>query len=93
MEAAPHRPDRDAQVIVALEAEREAEPDELATMVLRAVADTVGLAPHQVLVVPKGTVTKTTSGKLQRSALQKAYVDGHLPEIALASASGDADAL
>lgn len=86
-------PDRDAHVIVALEAERQAEPDELARMVLRAVADAVGLAPHQVLVVPKGTITRTTSGKLQRSALRKAYVDGDLPEIVLASASGDADGL
>jgi fatty-acyl-CoA synthase len=55
------------------------EPEEgLAERVGRAVADAVGLRPSEVLVVPRGTVPKTTSGKLRRGALRDAYVRGEL---------------
>lgn len=55
------------------------EPEEgLAERVGRAVADAVGLRPSEVLVVPRGTVPKTTSGKLRRGALREAYARGEL---------------
>jgi fatty-acyl-CoA synthase len=81
-------PGGEDHVIVAVEAEREADPSVLAHNVLEAVADEVGHAPHQVVVVPKGTITKTTSGKPQRSALRRAYAEGELPELLGSAAAG-----
>ena len=45
----------------------------------RAVADAVGTAPDEVVVVPRGTIKKTTSGKLRRAAMREAYESGAVP--------------
>lgn len=42
------------------------------------IADTVGVRPHEVVVLPPGTVEKTTSGKLRRAAMREAYAGGTL---------------
>ena len=42
------------------------------------IADAVGIRPGKVVIVPRGTVEKTTSGKLRRAAMQEAYVSGTL---------------
>jgi fatty-acyl-CoA synthase len=56
----------------------EADPEELSVQVANAVADSVGVPPGEVLVLPRGTVEKTTSGKLRRSAMRDAYLRGEL---------------
>ena len=54
------------------------DPDSLRRDVRRAVADTVGVTPSEVVVLEPGTVEKTTSGKLRRAAMRDAFVDGSL---------------
>ncbi|WED43000.1 AMP-binding protein [Legionella cardiaca] len=39
---------------------------------------TIGLPPDIILLVPPKTIPKTSSGKLQRSACKKAYIEGKL---------------
>lgn len=53
--------------------------DARATDIRRSVADAVGRAPDEVLLVPAGTIEKTTSGKLRRSSLRDRYANGELP--------------
>lgn len=47
--------------------------------VRRAVSDAIGVAPREVVVLPPGSVEKTTSGKLRRAAMRDAYANGRLP--------------
>ncbi len=42
------------------------------------VADAIGIRPKEVVVLPSGTVQKTTSGKLRRAAMRDAYASGAL---------------
>lgn len=46
--------------------------------IIEHVAANMGLPPDDVLIVPPGTILKTSSGKLQRSATKKAYLEGKL---------------
>jgi fatty-acyl-CoA synthase len=75
---------REGEVVVVVEARPEADPASLPSLVRAAVTDAVGLVPKDVLVVPNGTVPKTTSGKLRRSALRTAHADGSLLGAAIA---------
>lgn len=43
-----------------------------------AVGDAVGVRPSKVVILPSGTVAKTTSGKLRRAAMREEYADGTL---------------
>ena len=45
-----------------------------------AIADAVGIAPSEVLVVPHGTVPTTPNGKLQRSKLRQMHARGELDQ-------------
>ena len=56
--------------------------DELTVEVRNAVRDAVGVAPRRVVVLPPGSVEKTTSGKLRRSTMRSAYLRGDLPVLA-----------
>ena len=53
----------------------------LRRQVARAIADAVGLAPDEVVVLPPGTIEKTTSGKLRRATMRDAYLAGTLAEL------------
>jgi fatty-acyl-CoA synthase len=55
-----------------------ADPDSLRTVVKRSVADAIGVSPSEVAVLPRGTIEKTTSGKLRRSAMRDSYFAGAL---------------
>jgi fatty-acyl-CoA synthase len=68
------------EVVVLVEARNGAAPRPLARRVRREVAAAVGVAPGEVVVLPPGTVQKTTSGKLRRAAMRDAYVSGALLE-------------
>lgn len=50
--------------------------DVQAGTVRRAVADLVGRAPDEVVLVAAGTIDKTTSGKLRRTAMRDRYAAG-----------------
>jgi len=63
-----------------------ADHGELRRRVARGVAAAVGVSPGEVVVVPRGAVQKTTSGKLRRAAMREAHRAGQVP---LAGASRD----
>jgi fatty-acyl-CoA synthase len=68
------------QVIVLVEA-GDRDSGSLRRDVRRAVTNAVGVAPGEVLVLPAGTVEKTTSGKLRRAAMRHAYSSGALSTV------------
>ena len=70
------------QVVLLVEPGVDGDPRALSARINDAVADSVGIAPADVVVVPRGTIEKTTSGKLRRSAMRDAYVRGELPALA-----------
>jgi acyl carrier protein len=51
---------------------------EMERTILDRVASATGVPPDQILLVPPGTVPKTSSGKIQRSACRAAYLEGRL---------------
>jgi fatty-acyl-CoA synthase len=72
------------KVVVLVEpSDADADAATLRREVNRCVRDAVGVAAGEVLVLPPGTVEKTTSGKLRRAAMRDSYVEG-----GLASAGG-----
>src|SRR3954454_22651913 len=42
-----------------------------------------GLPAHAVVLLPAGSLPKTSSGKLQRSLCRQRYLDGHLDAVAI----------
>ena len=50
--------------------------------VVGAVTESVGVPPKEVVLVRAGTVPKTSSGKLQRSACRSQFTDGSLARLA-----------
>jgi len=75
------RPGADAKVVVLVEPSPEADTRELRRAVLAAVTRVVGIRPAEVIVVPRGTIEKTTSGKLRRGAMKEAYARGEIPAL------------
>lgn len=61
------------------------EAPEIASSASRTVREFFGMAPANVLMVPAGTIPKTSSGKLQRSLTRSLYLEGKLPELARTS--------
>lgn len=61
------------------------------------IASAFGLAVHEFVTVPKGTVPKTTSGKLRRAECQARYLAGdydqHRADVASPARAADADVL
>jgi fatty-acyl-CoA synthase len=45
------------------------------------ILETLGLEVHRVVLVPVGTLTRTTSGKLQRRKIKQLYEQGELQEL------------
>lgn len=70
----------DGHVVVVVEPEPSADPGALAASVRNAVVDATGITSTRALVVPRGTIPKTTSGKLRRHALREAFEAGGLPD-------------
>lgn len=67
------------KVVVLVEPSGPAVDDaQLERAVGRAIADATGVRAGTVLVLPRGTVEKTTSGKLRRAAMRGAYAEGAL---------------
>jgi fatty-acyl-CoA synthase len=68
----------DRAVIVA-EPSGAAPADALADSIRRRIVDLCGLLVNDVVLVPKGTVARTTSGKVRRAAMKLLYERGDLP--------------
>ncbi|MFD0415259.1 fatty acyl-AMP ligase [Streptomyces sp. NPDC127108] len=71
----------DGQLVVIHEVRRRAPDDELAALAKRmrnTVSREFGLRAHSVLLMRRGGVRRTTSGKVQRSAMRALYLDGAL---------------
>src|SRR5262249_24745817 len=54
---------------------------EIFDAVSQAIADQHELHAHAVVLIKPGTIPKTTSGKIQRHACRKRYLDGRLHEV------------
>jgi acyl-CoA synthetase (AMP-forming)/AMP-acid ligase II len=63
-------------IVVLVEAGGTEVAEGLEREVMRTVANAIGIAPAQVVVLPAGTVQKTTSGKLRRAAMRDAFSSG-----------------
>ncbi|MBX9586254.1 MAG: AMP-binding protein [Gammaproteobacteria bacterium] len=52
--------------------------DSIQAAIIERVAITIGIPPDEVITAPPETISKTSSGKLQRNACKKAYEQGRL---------------
>ncbi|MEJ2442356.1 MAG: beta-ketoacyl synthase N-terminal-like domain-containing protein [Exilibacterium sp.] len=69
---------RQERLIVALELLNDENLTTLCERVRQIIALEHGLSLYQLLVLPKRSITKTSSGKIQRKLLQKAYLENRL---------------
>jgi fatty-acyl-CoA synthase len=70
----PGRAGKEGIVVVA--ESRDADTDDLRQLVTRRVTDVVGVPPKDIVFLPAGTLSKTSSGKLQRAATKADYLAG-----------------
>jgi fatty-acyl-CoA synthase len=68
-------------MIVVAETKAASHLDELTRTIVGAVTEAVGIPPKDVVLVEPGTVPKTSSGKLQRSACRTQFQSGELARI------------
>jgi fatty-acyl-CoA synthase len=68
-------PDR---TVVVAEPSGTVPPEELTDAIRRRIVDVCGLVVDDVVLVPSGTVARTTSGKVRRSATKMSYERGDL---------------
>ena len=66
------------QYIVVVAETKATELDDLRHTIVHEVNEQVGVPPREVVLVPPGTIPKTSSGKLQRSACRAQFVSGEL---------------
>ncbi len=64
--------------IVVVAEHRDGEAETIESTIVRAVQRAVGLTVSEVVLIEAGSLPKTTSGKLQRSATRDQYLDGTL---------------
>jgi fatty-acyl-CoA synthase len=72
---APGHPDR---AVVIVETHGAVPDDALQAEVRRRVLQATGLAVDEIVVAPKGTIARTSSGKLRRAELRERYAAGTL---------------
>jgi 8-amino-7-oxononanoate synthase len=72
------------ELVVLCEVERRAsgDPEEFFSAIRRSVADEHGLSVHAIVLLKAGSIPKTSSGKIQRTACREAYLEGTLVEVA-----------
>jgi fatty-acyl-CoA synthase len=75
----------EGDIVIAVEPAGATDPASLPHKIRQSVSDAVGLMAKEVLVLPKGAIPKTTSGKLRRTALRDQYASGELTRTALAT--------
>ncbi len=72
------RPGQTTEELVVVAEIRVEDPGDLAEQVRRRIQAEVSLAVADVVLLPPGTLTKTSSGKLQRAKTRQRYLDGEL---------------
>ncbi len=70
------------RVVMVVESRELADPDALRDAVTAAVLEALSLRVDDVLIVPPGTLPKTSSGKLQRARTAELYASGKLGKTA-----------
>ena len=69
---------RSVQHIVVVAETKSDEIEVLTKEISKVVTDEIGVPPRHVVMVAPGTIPKTSSGKLQRTACKKMYLAGEL---------------
>jgi acyl-CoA synthetase (AMP-forming)/AMP-acid ligase II len=72
------RPGHPDHAVVVVETKGEVPADALQAEVRRRVLQATGLAVHEIVLAPRGTIGRTTSGKLRRAELRERYAAGML---------------
>jgi fatty-acyl-CoA synthase len=70
---------REAVIVVA--ETRAEDPQPIRKAVAARVLDAVGLPPEEVVLVPPGSLPKTSSGKLQRALCRSRYLESALTPV------------
>jgi len=76
--------DGEERLVIVQEIERREgfDPDAVIDLIRKAVSEKCELQAHTVALIRKGTIPKTSSGKIQRHACKAAFLNGELREIA-----------
>ena len=69
------------RVVIVVEPNGTVAADLLSAEIRRVVGDAFGLAVRDVVIVPGGTIGRTTSGKVRRAALRALYERGELTSV------------
>jgi acyl-CoA synthetase (AMP-forming)/AMP-acid ligase II len=67
--------------VVVVAETRALDPQPIRRAVVARVIDAVGLPPEDVVLVPPGSLPKTSSGKLQRSLCRARYLEATLTPV------------
>ncbi|WP_345025781.1 AMP-binding protein, partial [Streptomyces sedi] len=87
--------DGEEQLLIVAEVTRESHDpdlDAITTTVTRAIASEFDVAVHVLVLIRSGTLPRTSSGKIQRHASLRAYLDGELHVLAQSSGGDRPDA-
>jgi fatty-acyl-CoA synthase len=71
---------REERLVILAESDAR-EGENLRHAIASRIREEVGLDPHRVVLVPAGTLLRTTSGKLQRRKMKQLYEQGEIPEL------------
>ncbi len=90
--------EREERLVVVAEVDRGSGVDgnEIEAAIRQALAASHELAAHEVVLIRKGSIPKTSSGKIQRSQCRRAFLDGTLSVVGRSTATpspGDQDAV
>jgi acyl-CoA synthetase (AMP-forming)/AMP-acid ligase II len=74
--------DGEERLVIAMEVEARRSPDaaEVSEAVKLAVVDAMDAAIHEVLLLPAGTLPRTSSGKVRRSTTRASWLAGTLKD-------------
>ncbi len=70
--------ERGESLVVIAETREEGRSAEIAQQIRGLLATSIGITPADVVVVPVGTLPKTSSGKLKRSETRRLYLEESL---------------
>lgn len=71
-------PGQDDEVLLVLAERTEDAPSALESLIVAAIVEHTSIVPHTVVVLAPGTLPRTSSGKLRRSAALRQYLRGEL---------------
>jgi fatty-acyl-CoA synthase len=80
--------DGEEQLLIAAEG-MSAEAEALKVAIAQKIVADFAIAPHEVVVVPQGTLPRTSSGKPQRRKTRQMYLDGTLARARTVQGSGE----